>query len=82
LNVENKNIIVETIKRSEDGKSTIIRLYNNSKAKQVSEIAFCYDFKEIHLTDLLENKLQKQKISDGKIILEFKPYEIHTLCLE
>jgi alpha-mannosidase len=70
-----KNVIIETIKRSEKDDGTIIRIYETEGKNTTCELKLGFDFKEVFETDMLENGKTSIDISKIKI----KPFEIKTL---
>lgn len=67
------HVVVETVKRSEDGKGIVVRLYEDSGAARTTDISSMYDGK-VYETDLLENVLSEASLKD----VAFKPFEIKT----
>ena len=68
---------------AEDGSGDIIvRLYESKKAAVSANLsaAFTKKFKA-YSCDMLENKEDSLKVSDGSIALDFKAFEIKTVRL-
>ena len=83
LSVDNDNIIIDTVKMAEDGSGDIIvRLYESKKAAVSANLsaAFTKKFKA-YSCDMLENKEDSLKVSDGSVALDFKAFEIKTIRL-
>ena len=83
LSVDNANIIIDTVKMAEDGSGDIIvRLYESKKAAVSANLsaAFTKKFKA-YSCDMLENKEDSLKVSDGSVALDFKAFEIKTIRL-
>lgn len=76
--VDNKHIIVETIKMSEDGDGLIVRLYNDTSAPQTTKIQFANTVKKVKLVNLIEENISTLNIEDCAITQTFNPYEILT----
>lgn len=76
--VDNKHIVVETIKLAEDGSGLVVRLYNDTSAPQKAKIRLVKSVKTAVLVDLMEKTLDVIDITDGAIDATFKPYEILT----
>ena len=77
---DNPGIVVDTVKRSEDGNGVIVRLYEALGAREKAAIAFSGEWK-IYETNLIEK--EKCAIAEGdSVSLLFHPYEIVTLLLE
>ena len=67
------HIVIETVKRSEDGEGVVIRCYEDSGLKRTATISTPFAGK-VYETDLLENIISEGKLSD----VTFKPFEIKT----
>lgn len=76
------NICVETVKQAEDGDGFILRLYETANQRCAAGLRFGWHFEDIRECDLVEQD-QGGSLSpvDGKIQLNFKPFEIKTLRL-
>jgi len=79
INVSAPSVVVETVKRSEDGKSIIVRLYESSGAHTKASIDFGFAVSSVHLVNLVEENPVDRPISGNKVSVEFGPFEIHTL---
>lgn len=76
------NIVIDTIKRSEDGKDLILRIYESHKKRCSALLSTEWKVLKAFECDMLEEKESELKIrTDGKIELPFKPFEIKTLRL-
>jgi alpha-mannosidase len=87
LEVDASNVIVETIKKAEDGTGLILRLYEACHAGVKTEIKFGFPVSSAWETDLLENPIQELCVAMGtsgenQIRLEFAPYEIKTIAFK
>lgn len=75
------NIIIETVKPSEDGKGIVIRLFDAWDKKSDPTISFGFDAKKISLCDLTENVTEN--IGSGSSVkLHVGNFEIVTLYAE
>jgi alpha-mannosidase len=79
VTVSSPNIIVETVKPSEDAAGYVVRLYECTGARTNAEITFGSEINSASLTDLLENNPQHLPIAEKAIKLTFGPFEIHTV---
>ncbi len=79
----NEAFVVETIKRSEDGKDLILRGYESLGGHSVTELSFGFRVKSASLCDLMENAEGSAAVSeDGtSLTLSVRPFEIVTLRL-
>lgn len=81
--IDRPNIILETVKPAEEGRAgdLVLRLYEalgtHSRATLSTSLAFDHAYR----TDMLENVLAPVEMQDGRLELEFRPFEIKTLRL-
>ncbi len=74
-----ENILIETIKKAEDGIGFILRLYESHRKRGSTEISSCFPIKAARETNLLEENQTECLIQDSKVVVDFKPFEIKTL---
>ncbi len=75
-------IIVESVKRAEDGDAVIMRLYNADSAHVRCRVDFWIDAKRVSLTNMLEEVEKDLNLSGDGVDLSFHPFEIKTLRVE
>ena len=76
------NIVIDTVKTSEDGKDVILRIYESHKKSCSAHLKTGWKAEKAFECDMLENKESELKIrKDGKIEVSFKPFEIKTVRL-
>lgn len=82
LTIDVDNILIDTVKKSEDGSYLIVRMYEfqnrRTKAKLISELPIL----KISNCDLMENDLSKLTVINNSVELNFTPYEIKTLKIK
>ena len=71
--------MIEAIKRAEDDDGMVLRLYEYGNRREEARLALGFEAKEAFLCDMMENELEPLSITDGKIALAFKPFEILTI---
>lgn len=81
LNIDNKYIEVDAVKRSEDGKSLVIRCHEYTGGKQTATIKLDAAIKSWQESNLME-KPEGERFENQEITLEFGPYEIKTILVE
>lgn len=80
LTINRSNIILDTMKPAEDGSGDVIlRLYESKKAACDAEIGFGFGIKKAYVCDMLENCGEEAEVTDGKVRLPFRAFEIKTL---
>ena len=81
LSAEPGNIVVETIKRAEDGDGLIVRFYESQRRRGQARLHLGFELGRAWRTNLLEEN-QAELTPDGNTLtLSVRPYEIVTLRL-
>ncbi len=76
------NIIIETVKPAEDSSGDIIlRLYEALKTATKVELSTSLPTQSAQQTDMLERAISDLAVKEGRVKLEFRPFEIKTLRL-
>jgi len=78
---EHEGILLEFVKMSEDGEDVILRLYESRGASIDCGIRLSPTFIACRLVNLLEEPIDDIPIEGNRIVLAFRPFEIHTLRL-
>jgi alpha-mannosidase len=78
---EDRNIVVETVKRAEDGNGIIVRLYECHNSRGAAELACARTPVSATLCDLEENPIGDLEVSEGMVAFTYKPFEIITMRL-
>jgi len=90
LEIENTNIVLSALKKSEDGNELIVRCYNISSEHQETNINFC-DFIEIHeaqIVNFLEEEPQNEikaiikSVEKNSMMLKIDPHVIATIKIK
>lgn len=75
-------VVVSTIKLSEDGRGIVMRLFNPSEHEQHVELDFAFQVVEAHKCDMLESPIEPANIlNSSRVRLTTKRKEIVTLKL-
>lgn len=77
--IDNPNVILETMKKAEKADALILRLYNASGGEQSATLTPTFAMKYVARTTMLEQDLQELPLKDGKLKLTFKSFEITTV---
>lgn len=75
-------LVIDTLKPAEDGNGTVVRMYDAYRTRGTETLFVGVKAKKAYLCDMLENELEEIEITDGKIEVPFKPFEIITLKLK
>ncbi len=82
VSTENENVIIETVKKAENGEGIIVRMYESFNKRTNAVINLGFDFESVTLCDLLENDL-KVIVHDGRSVpITLKPFEIVTIKIK
>lgn len=83
MSVEDKNVLLDTIKQAEDNEDLIVRLYEYHNKRTMAKVNFKEIPKQVVLCDLLENELETLEVDkNGLVKVPFMPFEIQTLKLK
>jgi alpha-mannosidase len=78
LSVNSPGVIIDTVKKAEDSKCVIVRLYQALNRREKIKLSVPANTKKIYECDLLEKELRKCRIFKGAVSLTIKPFEIKT----
>jgi alpha-mannosidase len=76
-----RSLVVESVKRSEDGRALIVRLYECHNTRGTATVACAVPVSRAFRADLRERWGDELEVVDGSIRLSFRPFEIVTLAL-
>jgi alpha-mannosidase len=79
ISVSEPNVIIETVKRAEDGNGIIIRLYESQRKRGPVQVKFGFTLESAWETNLLEENESELNVESDSILLYLKPYQIITL---
>ncbi len=83
FSVSAPNVIVETVKPAEDGSgAVIVRLYEAMRTATRCTLGTALPVKSVALTNLVEEQGEVVPVTDGTMVLEFRPFEIKTVRLD
>jgi len=80
--VDDPSIVIDTVKPAEDGSGDlVVRMYESLHSRTKTVLHVPPTFAAAQQTDMLETPQRKLTVRDGKIALEFRPFEIKTVRL-
>jgi len=77
--VDIENVIIDTVKKAEDGNAVIVRLYESAGQRGDAAITFAKKPRKVSECDLMEENDIPMKASGNTVKLYLTPYEIRTL---
>lgn len=76
---DKNNIVIETVKKAQDSKDLILRIFENRGEDTKAVITLNEVFERAELCDLLENETEALPIEENRITLDFHGFEVHTI---
>ena len=73
------NVIIETVKRAEDGDGVIVRLYESQRKRGQVKVQFGREVEAAWITNLLEENESALSVEETSISLNLRPYQIVTM---
>ena len=77
--VEPSNVIVEAVKKSEDGDDLIVRLYETTNSDARATVRFGVPVQAVSQVDLMEENPVPLELADNQVKVDLGPFEIATL---
>jgi alpha-mannosidase len=81
VSISSPNIIIETVKRAENGDGIIIRLYESQRKRGPVQLSVGFALKTVWITNLLEENETEVNIDQDAIQFDLTPFQIVTLRL-
>ena len=79
LSVEPSNILVESVKRAEDGNGWILRLYECEQSGCSAAVTLGFDAERVVRTNMMEDPLEELPLDGRRFTLPFRAFEIQTV---
>ncbi|MBN2305415.1 MAG: alpha-mannosidase, partial [Anaerolineae bacterium] len=81
LAVDRPNVVIETVKRADDGNGLIVRLYESQRQRGPVTLTAHADIRAAAVTNLLEDTLVDLTPAGRQVTFDLAPYQIMTLRL-
>jgi len=81
ISVDRENIVIETIKRAEDGDGIILRIYEYQRQRGDFNLKTVFPIAKAWRTNILEENQEEIRVEGTKLTYSIKPYQILTLRL-
>ncbi len=83
LEVDRKNVVVETVKKAEDNLGLIVRLYECANQRGPFQLKLSFKAKSVKETNLLEEEIQELELSENGTLIksEIRPFEVKTFLI-
>jgi alpha-mannosidase len=80
--VEGAELALGSLKRAEDGRGVILRLYEPHGARGPATLRFSLHLRGAERVDLLEEQEGTVEVRGDEILLDVRPFEVLTLRVE
>jgi alpha-mannosidase len=81
VSCEDRNIVIESVKRAEDSNDLIVRMYECHNARGRAELTCSRKVKAAMLCDLMENDVAEMDRTESGAMFDYRPFEIITVRL-
>ncbi len=83
LEIEPDNLILETVKKAEEGRAIILRIYESANVRGQANIKLDlpYEIKRATLCNMEEEDIEELELRDGVLSFDYKPCQIITIKL-
>jgi alpha-mannosidase len=81
LATDRPNVVIETVKRAEDGSGLVVRLYESQRRRGPVTLQAGFEIAKAERTNLLEVPRETLPVEENRVSFEIKPFEIITLKL-
>ncbi|WP_199617389.1 alpha-mannosidase [Paenibacillus alkalitolerans] len=81
IGLQSDHVVLDSVKRSEDGSATILRFYESSGGRQTVTVQWPETNVKAFAANLLEEQAGEIDVRNGSFELSFKPFEIKTVKL-
>jgi alpha-mannosidase len=79
--VDDPNLVLDTIKRAEDGDALVLRLYEAHGARGTASLRLGFPVRSAHFANLLEDPGEAARVDGDAIEVPYSPYEIVTVLV-
>jgi alpha-mannosidase len=80
--VDDPNLVLDTIKRAEDGHALVVRLYEAHGARGSATLELGFPLRGARFANLLEDPGAPARVDGRSIEVPYRPYEIVTLLVD
>jgi alpha-mannosidase len=81
ISVSGDNVVIDTVKKAEDDGALIVRLYEAHACRGRRLLRIGLPVERVIETDLVEREERPLRIRNGRVTLDFRPFQIRTLKL-
>ncbi len=82
ISCDNDDIVIDAVKQAQDGKGTIIRLYQSRRVRGERTLTVNLPFTKVYECNLMEDENKEYPFDGNKITFNTTPFEVKTFRLE
>jgi len=82
VEINSDQLCISTIKRSEDGKKIVFRVFNISDQPVDKNITFDHNVKKVYYSNMAEENKGEMQYINSEVNVKFNPHQIVTLLLQ
>jgi alpha-mannosidase len=79
FSVDRSELVIDTVKPTEDGKGVVVRLYESTGRRGQATLHIDLPLTHVVKTNILEDELETLPSEQGRVMLTYQPFEI--ICL-
>ncbi len=80
--LDSPHLILDTVKKAEDSTDLVLRLYETHGVRGTTALESPWPVRQAWIANLLEEKQTEIPVKDGRLLLQFGPFQIITLILK
>ncbi|MEH7119188.1 alpha-mannosidase [Neobacillus vireti] len=81
IKTESKQVILDTVKQSEDGTGLALRMYESSGGRENIRLSLAGQVRSAYETNLLEERQADISVQGNKLSSSLKPFEVKTILV-
>ena len=84
FSVDKHNIVIDAVKKSEDGNSIVVRLYEAMGGRGTVTVKSAFELKAVSTSNVLEEKVEglAVKFESKEFVVDFTPFQVLTLVCD
>lgn len=82
VTIDNPSVIIDTVKKAEDGNAVVVRLYEAGRCSGNAHVAFGRKVRAVSEINLLEETQKRLKVEDNGVDLHFRPFQLRSLLVQ
>jgi alpha-mannosidase len=78
---DDRNIVIEAVKKAEDANAIIVRAYECHNSRGTAAIHCAKEVRAAYICDIMENEIGNLVVGENGVEFDYKPFEILTIKL-